>query len=311
MTILKQVPMRLRNKMGKTGVVLSKHAPAIFTGVGICMMTSATVVAFNNAHEAEKAVEWYRDRKDECGSDIEENELTASFVKCEAKLLLPVVGLQVGGAIFVAAGARINAKRIKTLGAIAASTAAEFAAYRGRVIEDQGGEADQRYLRGEAETTRMVQHTTPKGKVKEKEETVVIPNPEEHSQWAFQLKYGDGAWAQSEEYLLTNLKNCQDELNRQLHSRGFIFLNQVYDLLGVNDLVLDKDGTQRYVPKYTQEGQLVGWIDDGIEGSQIDFGIDWEAVRDHCPWGNVVYQNDGSAFVWLEPNVQGVIIDKI
>jgi hypothetical protein len=81
---------------------------------------------------------------------------------------------------------------------------------------------------------------------------------------------------------------CQEKYaNHLLHARGHVFLNEVYDSLGMDR---------------SQAGQVVGWkLGDG--DNYIDFGL----FKD----GNERFINGWERSVVLDFNVDGVIYDKI
>lgn len=83
---------------------------------------------------------------------------------------------------------------------------------------------------------------------------------------------------------------CQESYaNNLLRSRGHVFLNEVYDLLG-----LDR----------SPEGQIVGWyIDESNSHEDITFGIH--------NLENLSFVNGDSKFCILDFNVDGVIYDRI
>ena len=69
------------------------------------------------------------------------------------------------------------------------------------------------------------------------------------------------SWSKSPEHNLVFLKQQQNYANDLLKSRGHLFLNEVYDMLGF--------------PR-TQAGQIVGWVYDEknpIGDNFVDFGI--------------------------------------
>ena len=77
-----------------------------------------------------------------------------------------------------------------------------------------------------------------------------------------------------------------------LHARGHVFLNEVYDALGI--------------PR-SKEGSVVGWVLNGEGDGYVDFGIfsdpDNQSLRD--------FVNGREGSILLDFNVDGVIWDRI
>lgn len=94
------------------------------------------------------------------------------------------------------------------------------------------------------------------------------------------------AWSEDSEYNLLFLKSQQDYCNDMLKSRGYLFLNEVYYMLGI--------------PR-TKVGCIVGWVYDGC--MKIDFGL----MRDR----NEKFINGIDNVALLDFNVDGCILDKI
>lgn len=87
------------------------------------------------------------------------------------------------------------------------------------------------------------------------------------------------------EYNVLFLKGQEQYFNHLLRTRGHVFLNEVYDSLG-----LDR----------TSQGQLVGWLRDGDFDNDICFGIIFDS-RLFAKGEPIV----------LDFNVDGVMYDKI
>ncbi len=83
--------------------------------------------------------------------------------------------------------------------------------------------------------------------------------------------------------------NCQQNYaNHLLRARGHVFLNEIYDNLGV--------------PR-SQAGQVVGWVINGEGDNYIDFGLyECESSR---------FVNGLEQSILLDFNVDGVVYDKI
>ena len=105
--------------------------------------------------------------------------------------------------------------------------------------------------------------------------------------------FDDGClgWTKDPEYNLMFLKNIQDYCNYLLKTKGHLFLNEVYDKLGI--------------PR-TKAGAVVGWIyneKSPIGDNFVDFGI-----RNEC---NNNFVNGYTSDCILDFNVDGNILDYI
>lgn len=78
------------------------------------------------------------------------------------------------------------------------------------------------------------------------------------------------------------IRTVQNHLNDRLRTRGFLFLNEVYNELGLS---------------WTKAGQLVGWLWSSDEPQKSVSFSDYE-------------EGEGGAIL-LDFNVEGVIYDKI
>lgn len=84
---------------------------------------------------------------------------------------------------------------------------------------------------------------------------------EKVSQYARFFDEGCIGWSEDSEYNLMFLRTQNEYANDMLKSKGTLYLNEVYDLLGI--------------PR-TKAGQLVGWMYDGkypYEDNFVDFGL--------------------------------------
>lgn len=89
-------------------------------------------------------------------------------------------------------------------------------------------------------------------------------------------------WSSDPEINRLVIKNVENYLNDRLKARGFLFLNEVYNELGLS---------------WTKAGQVVGWL--------------WTSLGPYTgvSFGDYV-EGEGGAIL-LDFNVQGVIYDKI
>ena len=169
-----------------------------------------------------------------------------------------------------------------------------FKEYRGRVIERFGEELDKELkLNIKA---KEFEETVVDGKGKEKtvKKTVNVAEPNEYSDYARCFDDGCAGWDKDSEYNLMFLRHQQNHANEMLRSKGYLFLNDVYDMLGI--------------PR-TRAGQVVGWIYDEknpIGDNYVDFGI-YDITREK----NRDFVNGYERSIWLDFNVDGNILDLI
>lgn len=161
-----------------------------------------------------------------------------------------------------------------------------YYAYRDRIRTEIGEEK-------EAQLHYEVQKSIAESDKKElqllgKKETDVVPG---YSRYAKFFDECSKSWSRSPEKNLWFIHCQQDWANDLLHSRGHVFLNEVYDMLGL--------------PR-TEAGAVVGWTMWGEGDQYIDFGIfnhHTDEVR--------AFVNGVENSILLDFNVDGLIYDKI
>ena len=123
-----------------------------------------------------------------------------------------------------------------------------------------------------------------------------IPSP--YAVWFDQ--YTSRYWKPSPEANHAFLVSTLRELNDRLYAKGYLFLNEVYEALGM------KFGPDN-IP-YKSFGQYVGWVrtKDGSTDNQVDFGL-WDRSNRSAAALLACKSNR----VFLDFNVDGVIYDLI
>ena len=100
------------------------------------------------------------------------------------------------------------------------------------------------------------------------------------------------AWDPNEDYTTMNLTEIQAWANRRLEKKGHLFLNEVFDQLGLSRM---------------KEGALVGWLKNGDGDGYVSFGdIEGSIYRVPDYERKSIHSN-----VVVDFNVDGVIWDKI
>lgn len=152
----------------------------------------------------------------------------------------------------------LSKKRIAEVGALAATTASMFKEYRANVIEKYGEDVDKEMRFG-------IKKVKPK---KGEEDTKTFELTEKtklgidgYSDYARFFDETSIYWEKDPDYCLTFLKSIENNANEKLKADGMLFLNDVYEALGL--------------PK-SKAGQVVGWVYDEknpIGDNYVDFGL--------------------------------------
>ena len=114
------------------------------------------------------------------------------------------------------------------------------------------------------------------------------------SQYARFFDESCASWVNDAEHNLMFLRQQQQYANDLLKKRGHLFLNEVYDMLGM--------------PR-TKAGTIVGWIYDENNkygDNCVDFGI-FDLNNEY----NRSFVNGNTRTVLIDPNVDGNIFDKV
>lgn len=280
---------------GRGVLKVRKHSPIILTATGIAGSITATVLACKATLKLEDEIDKIERRvsivKNTPAVDSKVVKMELSYVYTRAaldigKLYAPAVSIGV-----VSIGCLIGAQGImqrRNAALVAAYAALEkgFNEYRKRV-EDAVGEDRERELRYGLAQEEV--HDTKAGTV-EKKLKVVDPNGVS----IYARFFDEGAstwWSKTPEYNLLFLKSQQAWANDLLQSRGHVFLNEVYDMLGL---------------ERSQAGSIVGWVLNKEGDNFVDFGIyrgNSDVVRN--------FVNGYEPSILLDFNVDGVIFDKI
>ena len=208
------------------------------------------------------------------------------------KLYAPAVILGTLSLTAIIASHSIMKKRNLALGAAYATVSKGFQEYRDRVVSRFGEQLDRelKYNVQNKEFEKVV--INDKGKEKVVKEKVDVTDPNEYSDYARFFDDGCIGWTKDPEHNLTFLKMQQNYANDKLKSKGYLFLNDVYGMLGI--------------PK-TKAGQIVGWLYDEKNPTGdnfVDFGLydaNRPVVRD--------FVNGYERTILLDFNVDGDILN--
>lgn len=268
----------------RLGFKIKKHSPEILIAAGVVGTVASVVMACKATLKVNDIVDEAKDLIDDIHESVEQEKHTADgevYTQEDANKDLLIVYAQTGWKFVKLYGPSVilgatsigcmiasnNILRKRNVALAAAFTAVDtsFKEYRNRLIERFGenGKALDRELRFNI-------------KAKEIEETVVDENGNEtvvkktvevvdpnvtHDIYSVVFCEGNLGWTKNPDLNKVFLLNQQRQANDRLRLEGYLSLNDVYDMLGI----------QR-----TSYGQFAGWIyteDSSIGDNYVDFGV--------------------------------------
>ena len=287
---------------------VQKHSPEILMGVGVVGVVATTVTAcratmklndiLDECSETREKIKSVQDNpayEDRYSEEDAQKDLTINYVQTGvkvAKLYAPSVALGVLSVGCLVGSHSVMQKRNAALSAAYLTVDKSFKEYKQRVI-DRVGEEVEKEIRYGIKAEEVVETVTDEdGNETTVTETVKMMDPNLYSDYARFFDEASPYWQKDPEYNLVFLKAQQQYANDLLRAKGRLFLNDVYDMLGIEK---------------TKAGQIVGWVYDpeNPNGDNfVDFGIydmSKERVR--------AFVNGYEATILLDFNVDGNIWD--
>lgn len=294
------------------GLKVKKHSPEILAATGVVTFGATIFTACKATRELDEVLDKAQERIDKCHK-IKEGELvlpegqewteqeytknvTAVYVNTGvelAKLYAPAIALGTATLFCFLGANHILRKRNASLGAALATTTTLFKDYRSRVVERFGERTDFE-LRHNIKTEEIERTVVNEdGTVDTVKETVDVKQ-DPYSEFSRCFDNGNPYWKKNAEYNKNFLLMREEEANKRLRAKGYLFLNEVYAMLGFPE---------------TKAGQTMGWIYDKenpLGDNAIDFGIfDADKPMNHD------FVNGYERSIWLDFNIDGDIYSKI
>ena len=295
----------------RIGFKIKKASPEIMVVAGVVGVVTSTVMACKATTKVNDILEETRKQVDDVHNVLDSDVVSADeYTNDDAKKDLAIIYTQTGvkliklyapsvlvGALSITgilASHKILKKRNVALTAAYATIDRSFKEYRGRVVERFGKELD-RELRYNIKAQEIEEKTVDKdGNETIEKKTISVVDPNMYSDYARIFDNGSMGWTKDPEYNLMFLKLQQNQANDRLRAQGYLFLNDVYDMLGI--------------PR-TKAGQIVGWIydkDNPVGDNFVDFGIYDIYNEKACD-----FVNGRERSIVLDFNVDGNILDMI
>lgn len=279
------IPNAMSRQVFRSALILKKHSPNIMFVGGIVGVVTSTVLACKATLKLPDALTEMQAELDEVKYHVDEPDskdvayVYAKNIAYIARIYAPAV---VVGVVSISSltGSHIALnKRNAGLTAAYAALSKAYGEYRERVSEEFGEQKE-----------KDIYHAALVEKVKSEDgrEEIAVVDPNKWSPYARFFDECSVNWQKNAELNRLFVQCQQNYANHLLHARGHVFLNEIYDMLGL---------------ERSKAGAVVGWVisDDG--DNYIDFGM-YQASSNR-------FVNGEERTVLLDFNVDGVIYDKI
>lgn len=303
-----KLPAGINRAVNKVAFKMKKHAPEILVIAGVGGTIITTVMACKATTKIDEVLAENKEQITKTKNYVEETGFSDKYTEKDYQKDLTVMYTQRGLKLFklyapaiavgtisitaILAGHNVLKKRNVALAAAYEVVNKNFKDYRGRVIDRFGNELDRelRYnIRKEEVEKTVIDEKT--GKERTVKEITEIADIDPSSEYAKFFDESCPGWTKDPEYNLMFLRNQQQYANDLLESRGYLFLNEVYEMLGI----------QR-----TRQGQVIGWIYDKNVIDKVDFGI-----YNIANPANRRFVNGYERSILLDFNVDGDILNAI
>lgn len=273
-----EIVKKASSAFGKVNIKFRKHSPELLIAAGVVGTVVSTVLACKATTKLSTILDESKNNIETIHKCKNDKEMEERYSQEDAKKDLAIVYIQTGvkiaklyapavvlGTISIAgivASNNILRKRNVALAAAYATVDKSFKEYRSRVVERFGDDVDKelRYNIKAKKIEEMIKDPE-SGKEKKSKTTVNVAAPTVDDY----ARFFDKTCRHYEEnmnYNLMLLRSQQQLANDKLVADGFLFLSDVYDMLGITR---------------TKMSQSVGWIykpDGNSNGDNfVDFGV--------------------------------------
>lgn len=289
------------------GLKIKKHSPEILVVAGAAGSVGAMVMACRATTKLDETLDICKARKNEVmefeplNEDEEKQQkkelckVTVKNVWDITKLYAPAVITEVASLSIIFASNGIQRKRNASLAAAYTTLDSMFKAYRKNVVETYGEDVDHDMRYGvNHEKIEVVEVDPETGKEKKVKKTIdVVGDVNEYSEYARFFDETCPTWDPCAEYNLATLKANQTYANNLLRAKGYLFLNDVYKIIGIPCSIA---------------GQSVGWVydpDNDAGDNYISFGIFEDKYK-----ANRRFVNGLEPVILLDFNVDGDLLSN-
>lgn len=191
-----------------TARTIKKHAPQIFTGIGIVLSVSASIFSAKATIKAEKIISEMKEENSEPSKE--------DVVKAVWKEYIPAASLLVMSAVCIIGSSSVSVHRTAALGAAYSLSESKFAKYRDKV-NDMLGEGKEKDIHDNVVIDSMNTDVSPENDKKSESDILF------YDVWSGRYFYSDRS----------KVDRAINEVNSILLKNGDVCLNDFYDAIHI------------------------------------------------------------------------------
>jgi hypothetical protein len=288
------LPPAVTRAVGRSVLQAQKHSPEILVAAGIAGFVTAGVLAVKATLKVEPVIDQHTENVEiitsiqatsDASQALQKKELSKQYRHTAfelTKLYGPSVTLAIASAACIIGAHGIMRKRNVALAVAYKGAERMLEEYRKRVESEIGIDKEQELYHGLVEKEIVGEDG--------KTQKVMTREGNTFSLYARLFDESNPNWRSDSDYNLTFLRSIQDHANHKLRTRGHVFLNEVYDWLGMERSSL---------------GAMAGWLYEEGGDDYIDFGL-YDNVANSAAFVAGLEKN-----VWIDFNVDGPIHTRI
>ena len=307
---MKEIGGKIVLGLNKAKFSIVKNSPEILVVAGAIGVVAGAVLACKATLKVDEVLAETREdlekihstandeeKKERYSEEDKRRDLGIVYGKAFVKLLKlygPALAVEIVSLVAILGGHDILRKRNAALAAAYTTLDKGYKEYRKRVKEVFGEDAERRIKHNLKVEEIEETSTDEKGETKTETKKVEVAENNGVSEYACFFDELCGDWKKDAEYNLMFLRKQQEYCNQLLRARGHLFLNEVYDAIGV--------------PR-RKCGQVIGWLYDPNNSSlqnYVDFGL-----YNIYHKGSVDFVNGYERSILLDFNPDGYILNKI
>lgn len=291
-----------------TGIArISKHAPTILSVTASAGVIATGYLAWHAGTRFEDVEGRDWERRKECIRNADnipdedvpnmERKLRILFILDTARTVAPAAIVGAATITMIYFSNSISKKRLAAVGAAYTALQTAFDGYKKTMVDALGKETVEKITRPKLpnydKTAEEILSSDNKSDAAAVADAVIASISDLSPYARIITEESSNCWDTSEDYTSENLAAVQLWANRRLERKGHLFLNEVFDQLGLSR---------------TREGAVVGWIKNSEVGDgYVSFG-DFESNTYRVPSDD--YSRVDTNFI-VDFNVDGMIWDKI